>query len=70
MEISIIDEVETTKGLIFTSTIEPSLLKNKILLTLDRAKEYVEKANWKEITKVEVENLGIAGQYLVRIRIG
>lgn len=67
MEISILDEKETTRGLISDSTIEASLLKNKILYALDRAKECVGKTKWEEISKVDAEELGTG--YLVRIRI-
>jgi hypothetical protein len=69
VEISIIDEVETTKGLISDSTIEASLLKNKILFALERAKEYVEKTNWTEIGMVDGKGVERPGGYLVRIRL-
>lgn len=69
MEISIIDEVETTKGLICNSTIEASLLKNKILYALERAKEYVEKTNSREVGMIDAKGVEWPGQYLVRIKL-
>jgi len=67
MEISILDEKETVKGLVSASAIEGFRLKSKILFLLDQAKQCVEKTNFREIRKVDTDSLG--NGYLVRIRI-
>ena len=58
MESLVLDETETLKGLVSASTIEPSLIKNKILLILDHARETVGKAKWDVVEKVDGVSLG------------
>ena len=66
METLVLDETETVKTLVSASTIEPSLIKNKILLILDRARETVGESKWDEVEKLGGVSLGEG--YLVRIR--